>query len=264
MAAGADLTKVALLGGVKETGPDGENVASLQLPRDLGLIRAKCVEHHPALLVIDPLFAVLGYDEQGRYIKANDDQSVRRLTGKLKWLAEDLGITILLVRHLNKAMGGKAIKRGSGSIALSGQARAVMLAGCDPEATDSSVLAMVKTNLSPRPRSWRFRVVGSGAGNHIEWLNETDLTADDMTQPTAVDDEFRRHAAIRAKKFLLKVLTKRPLAWDELITLAREQEITEITLRRAREEMRLEKKWHNRNCLWTLPDKLPNNCMVID
>jgi hypothetical protein len=58
------------------------------LPRDLDLLAAECAETRPELLVIDPFFAVLGVDENGRYIKANDDQSVRRLTSKLKKLAE--------------------------------------------------------------------------------------------------------------------------------------------------------------------------------
>ncbi len=59
----------------------------------------------------------------------------------------------MLVRHLNKASGGTAIKRGSGSIAIGGQARAVMLVGRDPEDRAVRVLAMVKNNFAPTPRS---------------------------------------------------------------------------------------------------------------
>jgi RecA-family ATPase len=86
--AGVDMANVAILGDVVERGADGDDEGLLQLPRDLDLLAAECAETRPELLVIDPFFAVLGVDEKGRYIKANDDQSVRRLTSKLKKLAE--------------------------------------------------------------------------------------------------------------------------------------------------------------------------------
>jgi hypothetical protein len=257
-AAGADVSKVAFLGHVKETGPDDESLAQLQLPRDLGLIRAKCVELRPAMLVIDPLFAVLGYDEEGRYIKASDDQSVRRLTARLKRLAEELDITIVLVRHLNKASGGSAIKRGSGSIAISGQARAVMLVGRDPNEPDVRILAMVKNNFAPNPRSLRFQFAGQGADSRIDWLDACDLLADELLGAAVSSDE-RAGALECAIHFLRQTLGQGKATWAELTRLAREEQITEHTLRRARAKIGLCKKFVGEGkCVWELStgDKL--------
>lgn len=50
--AGADMTRVALLGGVRESGPHGETESVLQLPRDLDLIADACALYRPALMVI--------------------------------------------------------------------------------------------------------------------------------------------------------------------------------------------------------------------
>src|SRR5579871_2160384 len=48
-AAGADVSKVAFVGAVKEDGPNERSSCPLQLPRDLELIEARCTEHRPAL-----------------------------------------------------------------------------------------------------------------------------------------------------------------------------------------------------------------------
>jgi hypothetical protein len=255
-AAGADLGRVALLGGVRETGADGRFESILQLPRDLDLIAAACREHRPALLVIDPLFAVLGADGRGRVVKANDDQGVRRLTNRLKQLAEEVGATVLLLRHLNKAAGGSALHRGSGSIAIAGQARSVLLAARDLDGAGGSVLAMVKTNLVATPRSRRFQVAGTGTSSTVEWLGESDLTADELIRPAALE-KGRRRALSAAKEFLEEALADGGETWEKLMKGAAEAGIAEITLRRAREELRLEKIREGRRFVWQLPFRLP-------
>src|SRR5262249_46864163 len=141
-------------------------------------------------LVIDPLFAVMGLDRRGRFLKASDDQSVRRLTGELKQLAEEAALTILLIRHLNKNRRGSAVLRGSGSVAIAGQARAVLLAAMDPADPEARVLAMAKTNMGALPQSLRF-VIGEGQSSvgrcsQVEWLGTCDLTADDLLYPPEV------------------------------------------------------------------------------
>src|SRR5207253_2652272 len=112
---------VAGLAGVRRAGGARRQPRSRQVvdgggpgpPRDLDLVAKAVREYQPALLVIDPLFAVMGLDRRGRFIKASDDQSVRQLTGELKQLAEETAMTVLLIRHLNKNRRGSAVLRGS-------------------------------------------------------------------------------------------------------------------------------------------------------
>jgi hypothetical protein len=252
-AAGADLAKVAFLACVKETGPDDACVAQLQLPRDLGLIHAECVAHRPAVLVIDPFFAVLGYDEEGHFIKASDDQSVRRLTSRLKTLAEELDITIVLVRHLNKASGGTAVKRGSGSIAIGGQARAVMLVARDPTDPDSRVLAMIKNNFAPTPSSLLFQVVDDGEAGRIEWRGASDLLADNLIQSKQAG-QARDEALQDAMFFLRHTLGHTMQPWEKLVQLGKEEGHSEGTMLRARRTIKLRKQFVGESkIVWGLP-----------
>jgi len=251
-AAGADVGWVAFLGGVREEGPDGQVADLLQLPRDLDLIVNLCRQVRPALLVIDPLFAVLGYDKRGRFIKANDDQSVRQLLARLKTLAEETETTILLIRHLNKASSGTALKRGSGTIAISGLARAALIVGRDPDDESKRVLAMVKSNFGIEPPSWRYALRGAGATSRVEWLGECELKPDDLVQ--SISAEKRASARLlEAQDFLETTLEDGAKPWEMLVEQAAAEGITERTLRRARVEMRLEKfRWRN-DVSWRLP-----------
>jgi hypothetical protein len=96
-------------------------------------------------------------------------------------------LTILLIRHLNKARRGPAVLRGSGSVAISGQARAVLLAAKDPADPERRILAMAKTNLGSLPASLRFGLAEGrstvGVCGRVEWLGESELTADDLLYP---------------------------------------------------------------------------------
>jgi RecA-family ATPase len=252
-AAGADMANVAILGDVEESGPNGNEELQLQLPRDLELIAQRCRELRPELFVVDPIFAVLGYDENNHFIKANDDQNVRRLTFRLKKLAEECGVTIVLIRHLNKSPGGSAIQRGSGSIAIAGQARSVMLVGKDPAAPDSRVLSMVKTNLDAVPRSVNFRVIYGGNASTIEWQGYSDLSADDLVHYR--EAEVRLQPAVEAAIYFLKMTLYElnELPWAELVELAAKEEISAMSLRRAREKINLGKSFVKGKWVWRLP-----------
>ena len=105
------------------------------------------------LLVIDPLMAFLGRDRHGKSIDAHRDQSIRMLMSEFKSLAERTGAAVVVVRHLNKTAGVSAVYRGGGSIGITGAARGVILAGKHPYDSDRRVLAVVKSNLGPRPMS---------------------------------------------------------------------------------------------------------------
>ena len=79
-------------------------------------------------IIIDPLMAFLGAD-----VDSHNDHAVRRAMHPLHQLALDTGAAVLVIRHLNKGQGGKAIYRGGGSIGFIGAARAGYTIGRDPE-----------------------------------------------------------------------------------------------------------------------------------
>jgi hypothetical protein len=265
--AGADQGKVIILrkvAQVAQVGQPGSAISwtPIQLPRDLDLIAAECAELRPELLVLDPFFAALGVDEKNRFIQINDEQSIRRVVARLKLLAEEFNVAIVLIRHLNKAMGGSALLRGSGSIAIAAQARSVMLVAKDQLAPDRRILAMVKTNLDAMPCSLSFLCTRNSLGSTIRWMGPCEHSADELVR--RMDGKTVPPAVLNAMNFLKTTLYGcSGCTWAELTELAARQGIAEITLRRARREVGLEKKAKSKdNVVWSLPPRVQTQMRI--
>src|SRR5207248_6481150 len=85
----------------------------------------------------------------------------------------------LLVRHLNKDDGHRAVYRGLGSIGLVGACRAAWLIAADPKVPGRRVLAQEKNNLAPPQPSLAFEIVDAGGDlPSVSWLGTTDWRAD--------------------------------------------------------------------------------------
>ncbi len=251
-AAGADLANVVIFRKAEEAGHDRPTRDSaLQLPRDLDLLAGECRELRPLLVVIDSLSAALGKDEDDRPCKMNDEPAMCRLIGLLKDLTEECQTAIVLIRRLNQSVGAPALRRGLGSATIADQARCVLLVAADPLGPESQVLAMVKSNLEAAPRSVRFGVSGAP----IRWLGPSDLTADELVRP----GDTSQSPAIESAKYFLKttLFEPRPYTWPELAELAAKEDIAEITLRRARRELKLIKTPRGQRCfVWSLPSQI--------
>jgi RecA-family ATPase len=100
------------------------------------------------LVVIDPLVAFLP-----KNVDANKDQDVRRALAPLAVLAERTGAAVVVVRHLNKGTGGKALYRGGGSIGIIGAARSALLVAKDPQDDNQRVLAAQKATSQKQRRA---------------------------------------------------------------------------------------------------------------
>ena len=112
--AGADLARIHSLRSVG-TPLDGDQ--PLSLPGHMDSLRRAVEGKSASLLVIDPLMAVI---DRGR--DAHKDQDMRGLLGELAAMAEETHLAVLLVRHLNKAGGGRSLYCGGGSIGIVGAA----------------------------------------------------------------------------------------------------------------------------------------------
>lgn len=227
-AAGADLGRVMALSEVDGRLPD--------LSRDIALIQEVVVAHMVALVVIDPLMAYLGGDVNG-----HRDQDVRRALAPLAMMAQRTGATVVLVRHLNKQSGGSAIYRGGGSIGITGAARSVLLVATDPNADPSDpsprrIVAGVKSNLAAMAPSMAYRLVtdeATGMGRVVWEEGTVCISADDLTRIR--DREDGHGAGGDAVDFLRAMLAEGPVPASDLIRQARQEGISERTLRRARD-----------------------------
>ncbi|MDP8971755.1 MAG: AAA family ATPase [Actinomycetota bacterium] len=244
-AAGADLDRVLALATVKDG--DGERLVSI--PEDLDVIRRGIERVGAKLVIVDPIMAFLSGD-----VNSHRDQDVRRALAPLAKLAEETGAAVVAVRHLNKASGGNALYRGGGSIGIVGAARSALLVAKDPHDEDRRVLAPLKNNLAKPAPSLAFVLTGAANGAvRVEWKGESHHGADDLL--AAPVDPEERSAVDEAAEFLHDVLGRGPVWSKQVKKEAREADISDATLRRAKAGLGVRSvKEGDGSWSWTLPD----------
>jgi hypothetical protein len=160
-----------------------------QFAGDRSVLEALIAEHKAKLVIIEPLAAFLcGPD-------ANKDQEIRRVLYKLSKLAEKYNCAIIVMRHLNKSGGGKALYRGNMSIGVIGHARIGLLIAEDPDNDAFRILSMTKINCGPKQKSMRFTLEPVGEVCRIQWAGQSNYSADDlMQQPTSQEKSKKEDA----------------------------------------------------------------------
>lgn len=229
MAAKADMDRVFVLEGVRRN-EDGAVVQLMSIPDEIPQLKEAIVRTGARLVIIDVLDVFLADN-----VNSHENHSIRRALTPLKMLAEESSAGIVAICHLNKNSGSREnpLYRVGGSIGNTGAARSVLLVAPDPEDQDSRVLAPVKANLSPMPKSLSFHLEQGvdDHGVHIRWDGFSDLTKDNLLVPP------RAQAKDQAMAFLLMVLGDNPLPHEMVMKKANEQGIRERTLRRAADDL---------------------------
>jgi hypothetical protein len=243
---GADLDRVFV-----QHRADGRADELLRFPTDIATLERILAHVRPRLVVIDPLMAFLD-----RSTQTNNDPSVRRTLFLLAGLAQRHGCAILLVRHLNKREGQRAVYRGGGSIGFVAACRSAWLVARDPDVADRRVLAQLKNNLGPPQPSLAYRVVDQGSGPPaLVWDGVSPLMADLLVQraarPKAPGPRERAINAVEA--FLLGGARTTQEVWAE----AQRQQISTMTLKRAKKMLgiRSRRVWEKgrQRTYWLLP-----------
>jgi len=151
------------------------------------------------LVVIDPAGAYVGRT----HIDDHKDSELRSLLDPLCGMAEQTNVTIMLVKHMNRNAGARAIHRVSGSSGYANTVRAVFAVVPDRDDDDVKLLLPAKFNLGPWPSGLMLRMASlpedrrdailgrltylddadrAALGEQlfrVEWLGETDVGADD-------------------------------------------------------------------------------------
>ncbi|MDO8879987.1 MAG: AAA family ATPase [Coriobacteriia bacterium] len=242
-AAGADLERIVALSEID----DGDGRRPPVLPDDLSWVRAAISRVDARLVIVDPLMAFLS-----GAIDSHKDQEVRRGLHLLALLAAETGAAVLLVRHLNKAVGGNPLYRGGGSIGIVGAARSGLVVGRDPADPTRRVLASTKCNLAPEPPSLAFHIETVAEASVIRWDGVSDSSAADVL---SLGNEEERTARDEAAAFLREILADGEMPARDVKRLAREADIAERTLARAKRELKVESRQlgHHSGWVWSLP-----------
>ena len=162
-------------------GADAERVLTLKdpliaLPDCVPRIEETVRAHGIGLIVFDPLMAVLSAS-----IDSHRDQDVRRVLTPLAAMADRCKVAVVLVRHLNKAIGGPRCI-GGGSIGIIATARCGLLLAQHPNDDSLRVLTNKRTT-SPRSPSLCLAVVSAGDVGRVEWRGECNIRADQLCAP---------------------------------------------------------------------------------
>ena len=164
--AGATLAKCSILKGTR--GEDGL-ARPLSLDRDLSVLRRVLLKMPDCrLVVIDPISAYLGN------IDGNNNSQLRSILFPLSQLAAEQKVAVVLVNHLNKRSGRKALYRAMGSMAFVAVARAAWLVARDPNDDGRRYMLSLKSNLTNAPKGMAFRLSASNkqAIAKIAWERE--------------------------------------------------------------------------------------------
>jgi putative DNA primase/helicase len=260
-AAGADLDRVVAI--------DESDRVPLFFPESVPYLEELICLYAADLVVIDPIVAFLS-----QRAAANLDQCVRRALGPLAAVSARTDCAILLVRHLRKAEGGRAIHRGGGSIGFIASARTGLFAAWHPVEKDLGVLSVAKANARTPAESQGYRIKADDLGRpRLEWTGPVALSANELNQshpsPLRIGDQ--------ASAWLQLRLAQGPRRAADLLAEAAAAGIPERTLRRAKDELRIGSKkhrtgdrsewyWYDPSCVWPkdAPFKRPTAMEQLD
>ena len=197
------------------------------------------------LVILDPLSAYIG-EKTG----INSANEIRAQFRPLIDLAKQTGCAVVIIHHMNKMTGQKAINRAVGSVDIVAAARSVLLvARTDRDKPDERILVQVKCNIGPTGNA----IVFSVSGGRIEWIEETKKTADEVLGIGSPgkgrpDTEFQT-----AMELLPALLSSKPLPQREVMEKMHDAGVCDSTVKKAKAKLGIVSNKVGRAWFWSLP-----------
>ena len=196
------------------------------------------IQTNAKVLILDPIQAYLGGG-----MDMNRANEARSITKQLGLLAEKYKCAILLIGHMNKAAGNKAVYRGMGSIDFFAVARSVLLVGRVKGEPDIRAVVQIKNNIAAFGHSKAFRLSEKG----FEWLGDYEITADEVLGGIVP----KINKLEQAKQVLRKLSeSSNMIQSNEIFSMADEKGISKRTLETAKKELKIKAKKINNLWYW--------------
>lgn len=123
------------------------------------------------LMIFDPLTSYIGGD-----VAINQANEVRTRFNHIVDIAKRTGCAIVIVSHMNKMSGTKAIYRTLGSIDIVGTARSSLVIGTSKDDPEIKIMTVQKANLAEKGVAVQFEI----QDGKVNWLGTTNITADEL------------------------------------------------------------------------------------
>lgn len=215
MDAGADESKIFCI-------DEREHSLSLLDER----IESAIKETGARLMILDPVQAYVG-----EKVDMNRANEVRTVLKKVASVAEQTGCAIVLVGHLNKAMGSNSSYRGLGSIDFRAAARSVLLIGRLKKEPQVRVLVHDKSSLAPEGKSLAFSL-GDEIG--FRWLDGyNEISAEELL--CGISQETKTAAAEELICTMLESGAEVPC--EEIFRRAQQRNISRRTVNEAKKNI---------------------------
>lgn len=199
------------------------------------------------LIIFDPLTSYIGED-----ISINLANEVRSRMNYLIDAAKETGCAVVIVGHMNKMSGAKALYRSLGSIDVVGSARSCLLIGSSPDDPGKRIMVVQKCNLAEKGKSIEF-CIDSGK---VSFLRYVDVTADELVNAFSSAGKRTNTKLEKAKEVLVRMLTDGPKLQRDVMAEMTSLGISKRTAADAKGELGVVSRKIKDAWIWELPEKL--------
>ena len=201
------------------------------------------IETKAKLVILDPLQAYIGANVDMH--RANE---IRPVMKHLSEVAQRQQCAVVLIGHLNKAMGMKSSYRGLGSIDIPASARSVLLVGRIKDNPTVRVMAQIKSSLAPEGEPIAFEL---NKETGFRFIGKYDISIDDLLNGVATTSKLEQ-----GEKLLRDMLSDgSAIKQKQLQQQAKIRNISERTLNEAKKNVGVKSFRSNNEWYWKLSRK---------
>lgn len=176
---------------------------------------------------------------------------IRPVMSHLASIAEKYGCAVLLIGHMNKAMGMKSTYRGLGSIDITAAARSVLIVARDKENPSFRVVANAKSSLAPEGKTVAFEL-DPDSGFHFK--GEYECNIDEILLGVGSKSKGKQ-----AMELLQEELKDGEVSQKVISANAKYSRISSRTLNEAKKILGVKSVKRNGQWFWALPKMKTNN-----
>lgn len=214
MTAGADLNRIICI-------DEAEHSLSLLDER----IEKAVKDTSAKLMILDPLQGYLGRD-----VDMNRANEIRDVLKRLTSMADQTRCAVILIGHLNKAVGANSAYRGLGSMDFRAAARSVLLVGRMKKDPGVRVIVHDKSSLAPEGTSVAFSI----EDGTLHWVDGYDkITAEDLLNGGPANTKVEQ-----TERLVRERLSEGPAPVTEIQSIVKQAGISPRTLDIAKKNMR--------------------------